>query len=208
MSNRMRHISLVIALGALASCVSEPQSTTQPQASGGNQPQSSGGGNAFVQFGTVSSSQPVMIDAFIPRDVLIGGNLGLHPALARHRMTRPRNAFGQSTASMSPTRPPSPVAMQHTVNMLNGRTVRILTDQRHIRVGDCVSVERIHDTANIRRRSASFCEPTNGAAVSAVDSQVMAEANACEAVKQELVNAETQEAADLATRKIELLCDG
>ena len=92
--------------------------------------------------------------------------------------------------------------------MPGGSTTRIVTDQREIRVGDCVAVERVGQGANIRRASAHYCEPAYAQAVMAVDAPVKTAAVQCENAKQELAKATTHEAADLATRKIDLLRNG
>jgi hypothetical protein len=82
-----------------------------------------------------------------------------------------------------------------------------VSDQREIRIGDCVAVEKAGDTANIRRMSASFCDPANAQAVGAVAPQVRQEAEECLAAKQQLVDATTTSTAELAAKKIELLCN-
>ena len=82
-----------------------------------------------------------------------------------------------------------------------------MSDQREIRQGDCVAVEKAGDTANIRRVSASYCEKSNEAAVQAVASEARKDAEECAAAKQQLVDAETAQEADLAGRKVGLLCN-
>jgi DNA-binding sugar fermentation-stimulating protein len=82
-----------------------------------------------------------------------------------------------------------------------------VTDQREIRIGDCVAVERVGQNANIRRVSAHHCDPAYAQAVRAVDDSVKAAAIRCEDAKQELAQARTIEAAELAIRKIDLLCN-
>ena len=97
--------------------------------------------------------------------------------------------------------------MQYTVQLLDGSSTRIVTDQREIREGDCVAIERVGNTANIRRASASYCDNSYQQAVRSVESHASWEAVACETAKQELVSATTDEAIDLAKRKIDLLCN-
>ena len=95
----------------------------------------------------------------------------------------------------------------YTVQINDGSTVRIISDQREIRPGDCVAIERVGQTANIRREPSAFCARENAQAVQAVQSDVEGAAARCEAAKQELVMATTPEAVDLAYRKINLLCN-
>jgi hypothetical protein len=61
-----------------------------------------------------------------------------------------------------------------------------VTDQREIRTGDCVAIERVRETANIRRVAQSF-DRANTRAVASVEDFIQSEATACEAAKQELV---------------------
>ena len=95
----------------------------------------------------------------------------------------------------------------YTVQMLDGSTVRIISDQTEIRAGDCVAIERAGQTNNIRREHPGFCAPGNQTALRAIQPQMQAAAAQCEAAKEELVRATTPEAADTATRKISLLCN-
>src|SRR5690606_1376233 len=97
--------------------------------------------------------------------------------------------------------------MSYTVQKPGGSTTRIVTDQREIHVGDCVAIERVGQNANIRRVSAGYCEPAYAQAVQAVDDSVRDDALMCERAKQELMNATATEAIELATRKVELLCN-
>lgn len=165
------------------------------------------GQNATIQFGRVRSAQPVRLDSDAGKGALVGGTLGLIAGGGR----RPaRNGIlgavvgGVATSAMQGNR----TAMAYTVEMTDGSSTRIVTDQREVRPGDCVAVERVGQTANIRRESEHFCERGNQAAREAVREASVGEALKCESAKQELVNAKTNEEADLASRKIALLCDG
>jgi hypothetical protein len=108
---------------------------------------------------------------------------------------------------MSLTAQGSREGMSYTVAKLNGSTARIVTDQREIREGDCVVVERAGQTANIRRTSNAYCDRANQVAVGQVMGDVTAQADRCAQAKQELTDAGTDDEANLAMRKIELLCN-
>ena len=92
--------------------------------------------------------------------------------------------------------------------MTDGSVKRVVTDQREIRAGDCVAVERAGQTANIRREPTAFCDRANEKAVESVRKSSEREALQCQQAKQELADATTEEAVDLASRKIPLLCGG
>lgn len=97
--------------------------------------------------------------------------------------------------------------MSYTVEMLDGSTTTIITDQRDIREGDCVAIERVRDTSNIRRATSDYCDKQNQRAVNSIEDHTTSDALACESAKQALLES-TQETADLAARKVELLCNG
>jgi hypothetical protein len=160
-----------------------------------------------VQFGTVTNVEQVNLTSDVPAGALIGGTLGL--IAGGGGRNAPRNAIlgaavgGGATAIAQGNR----TGIAYTVRLLNGSTIRIVSDQSEIRVGDCVAIERAGDTNNIRREHPAYCASQNQQAVQAVQQQAQAVAAQCEAAKDELVKATTPEAVELATSKINLLCN-
>jgi hypothetical protein len=160
-----------------------------------------------VQFGTVTNVEQVNLTSDVPAGALIGGTLGL--IAGGGGRNAPRNAIlgaavgGGATAIAQGNR----TGIAYTVRLLNGSTIRIVSDQSEIRVGDCVAIERAGDTNNIRREHPAYCASQNQQAVQAVQQQAQAVAAQCEAAKDELVKATTPEAVELATAKINLLCN-
>ena len=96
--------------------------------------------------------------------------------------------------------------MAYRVRVVEGGTVRIVTDQTEVRVGDCVTVEESGSTANIHRVSAMMCDPASKQAREALEGKLQEEAAECVQAKQQLVEASTAEAVYLARRKVEILC--
>lgn len=96
----------------------------------------------------------------------------------------------------------------YTVQMPGGEQVQVATEQTELRIDDCVSVEQSGGNANIRRMPNAACNPANADIMS--DPQIVAEAQEeaaeCVAAKEELVNADSDEALDRAARKIQILC--
>jgi len=164
------------------------------------------GQSASVQFGVVQSAQEVTLDSNAVQGALIGGTIGV---LASGRGSRGRGAVtgaavgGATTAAAEGNR----TGTQYTVQMLDGSSTRIVSDQREIKINDCVAIERVGNSANIRRASTDYCDPANAQAVSEVSDAIKSEAAHCETAKQELAAAENDKAMDLAIRKVELLCD-
>jgi hypothetical protein len=191
MPRALRHLSWIIALAALG-C--ETQSYRVGQ-------------RTFIQFGTVRNVEQVNLQSDVPAGALIGGTLGL--VASGGSRNAPRNAIMGAAVGAAATSvvQGNRTGIAYTVAMLDGSTIRIVSDQSEIRVGDCVAIERAGDTNNIRRESSAYCASQNQAAVRAVQQETVAAAARCEAAKQELVSATTPEAADLATHKISLLCN-
>jgi hypothetical protein len=165
------------------------------------------GQTTSIQFGTVRQVEQVQLQSDAPAGAVIGGTIGLMASGGGR--TAPRNAIvgaaigAGATAAVQGNR----TAIAYTVAMLNGSTIRIVSDQTEIRVGDCVAIERVGQTNNIRRESAAYCAPQNQQALAAVQQWTEAAAARCEAAKEELVNAATPEAVETATRKVHLLCN-
>lgn len=96
----------------------------------------------------------------------------------------------------------------YTVMIGDGSTVQIATEQTEIRVDDCVYVEQSGNSANIRRAPATACAPAAQEVMQdpAIQAEMQEEAAECVAAKQELIDAETDEATDRAVMKVKLLC--
>jgi hypothetical protein len=87
--------------------------------------------------------------------------------------------------------------------LINGtNTIRMVTEQAGLRVGDCVSVER-GAFNNIRLADDARC---SAAANAPVPANATAEANACASAKEQLLNANTDAEFDRAERRMRLLC--
>lgn len=191
MSKPLRHLTWILALAALG-C--EAQSFRVGQ-------------STTVRFGTVRQVEQVRLQSDAAAGALIGGTIGL--IASGSSRTAPRNAIlgavvgGAATSAIQGDR----TGTAYTVAMLDGSTIRIISDQSEIRVGDCVAIERAGDTNNIRRESFAYCVRENQRAVAAVQPITQAAAAHCEAAKEELVRASTPDAVDTATHKINLLCN-
>lgn len=168
------------------------------------------GQSVSVQYGVVTSVRQVDLKSgAVPAGVLVGGTLGLASASGKSSSKKARNAIigAAAGAAVAGAAQGSTQGMLYEVNLGGQGAVQVVSDQREIRIGDCVAVEKAGDTANVRRVSESFCDPANAQAVSAVAAPMQREAEECLAAKQQLVDATTESAADMAARKIELLCN-
>jgi hypothetical protein len=96
----------------------------------------------------------------------------------------------------------SSTGFEYTVLIGGTNTIRMVTEQAGLRVGDCVSVER-GSLNNIRLAADARCE---AAANTPVPASATTEANACAAAKDQVINAATDADFDRAERRMRLLC--
>lgn len=168
------------------------------------------GQSVSVQYGKVTASRDVdLASGAVPAGVLVGGALGLASASGKSSSKKARNAIigGAATGAVAGAAQGSQKGKLYAVDLGSSGTLQVVSDQREIRQGDCVAVEKVGDTANVRRVSADYCERANDQAVKAVANEARKDAEECAAAKQQLVDAATSQEADLAARKIALLCN-
>lgn len=168
------------------------------------------GHSVAIQYGTVTAARDVeLTSGAVPAGAVIGGGLGLASASGKSSGKKARNAIVGSVAggAIAGASQGSQKGMLYEVDMGAGGKVQVVSDQREIRSGDCVAVERAGDTANVRRVSAAYWDKANAAAVQSVAGEARKDAEECAAAKQQLVDASTTQAAELASHKITLLCN-
>ena len=168
------------------------------------------GQSVTIQYGKVTGIKEVDLKSgAVPSGAVVGGALGLASAGGKSSSKKARNALVGAAAggAIAGSSQGSQKGMLYQVEVGAGQIVQVVSDQREIRSGDCVSVEKSGDTANIRRVSPSYCDKANQAAVAAVSNEARKDAEECAAAKQQLVDSKTAQEADLAGRKIGLLCN-
>jgi outer membrane lipoprotein SlyB len=168
------------------------------------------GQSVSIQYGKVTGVREVDLKTgAVPAGALVGGALGLATAGGKSSGKKARNAIVGAAAggAIAGAAQGSTMGMMYQVDVGAGGMVQVVSDQREIRSGDCVAVERAGDTANVRRVSSSYCDRGNEAAVKAVANEARKDAEECAAAKQQLVDAATTQEADLAGRKVALLCN-
>jgi len=168
------------------------------------------GQSVSVQYGKVTGAREVDLSSgAVPGGAMVGGTLGLLSASGKSSGKKARNAvIGMAAGgAVAAGAEGSTKGMLYDVNLGGQGKVQIVSDQREIRAGDCVAVEKAGATANVRRVTEAYCEGANAAAVKAVAANSANEAEECLQAKQQLVDASTAEAVDLARKKVELLCN-
>ncbi len=168
------------------------------------------GQSVTVRTGMVVESQSVDLnDGNAIKGALVGGAIG--SALTRSSKgssRRSRNAAIGAVLGASSQASKTQPGRLYTVTTNDGTMVQIATEQTEIQIDDCVFVEEAGGTANIRRAPDTACAPETQDLLLEADmiEELQEEASECAAAKQELVDADSDEAIDRAVRKVQLLC--
>ena len=169
------------------------------------------GQSISVQYGVVTSGKQVDLNSgAVPKGAVVGGALGLASAKGKKSSKRARNSIIGAVAgsAIAGSTQGDTRGMIYKVALTGtAGEMQVVTDQREIRIGDCVAVEKAGETANLRRVSDGFCDGANAQAVEELAEESIEEASECEIAKAAVVNAGTIEEAELAAVKMRLLCD-
>lgn len=160
-----------------------------------------------VAYGTVQNVQQVQMKPSYAEGSLIGGALGL---LASSHYSAGSQALGAAAGAglgALISKETAGTANQYTIALINGSTVSVVTDQRNIDAGDCVSVEQ-GDHTNIRRVSSAMCNtPPSHPAYPEMNASVQQISADCATAKQQLLKATTEQETNIAYKKMQALCD-
>jgi outer membrane lipoprotein SlyB len=160
-----------------------------------------------VSYGTVENVQQVQMKAKYAEGSLIGGALGLLAASHYSAGSQALGALAGAGLGALVSKETAGTANQYTIRLVNGNTVSVVTDQKEIHAGDCVSVEQGEQT-NIRRVSSALCNtPPSHPAYSEMHASVLQISADCAAAKQQLLRATTEQETDIAYKKMQALCD-
>jgi len=168
------------------------------------------GQSATIRVGTVVSTERVNLQSDAAKTAVLGGVIGYHATSNSKSKSRKRkNAALGAAALGGATRAGEGdlTGTLYTVRMQDGSEMRVVSDQNQVVPGDCVTVEQVKDNANVRRADPVLCEPETRQVMGDLEPELEEEAEECYAAKQELLNAETDEQASLAARKISVLCN-
>jgi len=170
------------------------------------------GQSMSIQTGVVIAAQAVNLQSAAGRGAAIGGVVGL-AATSSNRSTsrRLRNtAIGAGTGALIARGAQGNLdGMQYTIETGPGSQIVVVTDQTQVRIGDCVNVEQASGgTANVRRVADSLCEAAFSNSVDEdLHTYMQYEADMCQNAKERLMEAETDEAFEVAMRRVNFLCD-
>ena len=162
------------------------------------------GQNVTIQHGVVTEATSVDLEAAAGRGAAMGGLAGA--ALGRNSSRRARNAILGTAIGAAASSGSRATGMQYTVDTGAGM-IMIVSDQRDIKVGDCVSVENAGTGgANIRRAASALCESDEPLSA-AVQEDLQEEAADCLAAKDAVLGAESDEDIASAIRTARIVCD-
>ena len=161
------------------------------------------GQSMSVQTGVVISARSVELASEAGRGAAVGGIAGYAmTSSGQSSSRRARNTIlgAGIGGAMSNRAQGSRNGMQYTVEIAPGQQITVVTDQTEVRVGDCVNVEQAGSgTANVRRVSQAMCQ---AAATDTVGEEITQEydrlAGMCLAAKERMMEAETDEALEVA----------
>ena len=166
------------------------------------------GNQLVLQHGIVQSAKVVQLDSEAAKGALLGGAVGLWSANGKKQSKKWRNALVGATAGgvLKSRSEGDRRGMEYVVAITAGTTIRIISDQSEIKVGDCVTVEQSGKTANIRREPSTTCQPQSQKVVQDLHEEFEEEANECLAAKQQLLDAKAEEV-DAVLQKVQILCN-
>lgn len=149
-----------------------------------------------VRATTVSNSQAQTAGA------VVGGTIGLASGSGQSSSNRALRTVGGGLAGRQVARMASnDQAYEFTILVGGSRTISMITDQSGFRVGDCVSVEQ-GTFNNLRMAAEAKCavnaQPSN---------EDLRASDACLSAKEALFEAQTDEAFNIAERRVRLLCN-
>ena len=159
------------------------------------------GSAAVVKYGVVKNAETVKKDAKHAGGALTGGLAALAFAGPRHKPLKVAASAAAGAAIQGAVT--SGTLQQYLVKLLDGTEIKVSTEQSDLRIGDCVAVEK-GKHVNIRRVGNVHCEVDYKPKPPAHHQTV---ANDCQKAKDELANADTDDAVDLAVKKVRVLCE-
>jgi outer membrane lipoprotein SlyB len=167
------------------------------------------GASAKITVGTVVGKERVQLQSNAAKGALVGGVLGYQTGSGKSSSRKWRNAAVGAAAMGAATRAGEGdlTGMMYTVRLGDGSVMKVITDQTEIVQGDCVTVEQVGDSANVRRADPTMCQPASQQVVQELSGELEEEAYECLEAKEQMLQAETEQQLDIAMRKVKILCN-
>ena len=167
---------------------------------------SSAAWSSNVRIGVIEGAQRVTLQSSSAGGAVVGGAIGYNLGSGNSDSKKRRRAvIGSAVGSAASTS--TEEGMEYTVKFTDGTTMSIVSNQTELELGTCVSVEPTGQSVNIREQDPAACDPAAAEVVEDLQDELQADAAECAAAKQELLDAKTAEAVELATSKAKILCN-
>ena len=189
---------LIGAMSIMVACSTSTPSVTRSQLNSSFE----------IRYGTVETIERVKIQSQAAQGAVTGGLIG---GLTSGHSHRGQHALEGAVAGalLTALLEGNRQGYQYMVDFDDGSVTKVVTESAGIAEGDCVAVE-LGQTANIRRTSSVHCEHTDHAALAepVVHAKRQTEAAECHAAKDMALQATTNEATDIALKKVRVFCEG
>lgn len=160
-----------------------------------------------VQYGRVENIQQVAMSPDYGAGSVIGGALGLLATMGHSGASQVGGAVVGAGLGALVAKETAGSGEKFTVRLVNNSTIDIVTENQSIELGDCVSIEQ-GEHANIRRVSSVLCTtPPSDPAYAPMNAANVQESQECQEVKRELLNATTEQATNIAYKKMHAFCE-
>jgi len=147
------------------------------------------------------------MDASYGKNSLIGGAIGLLATSTHSASSQAAGAAIGAGLGALVAKETAGTGQRYSVELTTGGQIAIVTEQGNIAVGDCVSVEQ-GKHANLRRVSPVMCTTdSTHQAYDAMHAAATNEASECDAMKQQVISASTDQQMDIAYRKMRAACE-
>ena len=161
-----------------------------------------------VRMGTIEQAKHITLQSSGAGGAVAGAALGYNIGSGNSDSKKRRRAViggAIGSAAASSSRP----GMEYTVKFVDGSTTTLVSDQTHLTVGQCVSVELMDKSANLREQDPAACNPDPQAqeAVADLQDELAEDAAECAQAKQEIADAKTMDEVEVATAKARILCN-
>jgi outer membrane lipoprotein SlyB len=170
----------------------------------------SSGQSVSVRIGVIDKAEAVTLQntgTDAGKGALVGGAIGYNLGSGKSSSKKRRHAVIGGALGAAAGRSGTAPGMEYTVKLDDGSTVVVISDQVHLKAGDCVSIEQARTLTNIREQDPAACNPEVREALADLQDELAEDADECAQVKQELLAATTIEAVEIATAKARILCN-
>ena len=190
-------VSFICATLALSACASSPTVPLNQMNSSFN-----------IHYGVVERVERTQVASNAPQGAVMGGIIG---GVTSNHHNRGEHALEGAVAGalLAAVLQGDRTAYKYTVDFMDGGITKVITETPAIAEGDCVTVE-LGSTANIRRVSSVHCENANHTLLAAdakIHEKRQEDAQECHEAKQMALQATTEEATDIALKKVRVFCE-